>query len=1457
VFCYECDTGELRLANGTTPNQGRVEFCRNGVWGTVSDYWFDINDAKVVCRKLGYNPDGSGLTFSGGAPYGEGVGQVFLGYLNCQGTEDQILDCDYDNSWIDSDHSHDVGITCPYAACTSGALRLTGGYVSTEGTLEVCIGGAWNSICADSFQIQDGYVACRQLGFPATATQVITSYRFNNGHGSPTWTNFDCFGNESTLAACNHEVSVCQAYNTITATFAIVGLKCEGDVVGSCTEGSIRLSGPSSSQGIIEICSNNAWGTVSADDFGNKDGLVACRQLGRASPSVRVYSPSYFGDGSGGIFLSSMQCLGSENNLYSCNRNTYNSYDGSHSNDATIQCWNKVGVTCTDWDVRLAGGSSVYGRVEICQFQEWGSVCDDSWDRNDARVICKMRGFNPSYASFYLKSAFGDGNQIPINFDNIGCNPSSNVLNTDCNVDTQIESNCIYGRTAGVRCFLSDSCTDGAFRLQGGSTANEGELQVCRDGVWGYICDNNWKQQNARVVCRQLGKSTSLYSFSTGGFFGGSQDEAPLVYDRLDCTGSEQFYSACSLSDFGTVDPTCTGVGGIMCEDAVTCSDWSIQLAGTSTDYEGRLEICRSNVWTTVSDSQWDYNDAQVACRNLGYHAPWSVAVNNSQWGSGNKRVNYYNFSCDGSEGNLQSCISDSYTLSTPLNVWYDSKRAGVSCRRVSEAETCSSTGAVRLKDGINSRGGRFEVCMGGYWGSVCNSQWTAENTLVACRQVGYETLRPLTTTNAYAGQGEGPVNMAFVRCTGTEDSITDCPYQSGMGVTNCFHGNDVGIICPESPVDYYEVNITASLETGDIPINSDVTMTCNSYPAPPSGVTYQWRSSISEDPLVQSDITSPQATVTVSQRHPTVSHYYCAMMLGDEVLGIGTIKLTLRNLLVPTQYIFTGSIGNSVTLSVTQTSTDKVKYLRKLQWYFDGIPIQDSIISSYTTSSDNLSLTINNFNMLYSGEYYLQYDGLYLYQYSSQCEQTTLEVLREYPLFAPAVMWLQVGSDSTFQSQPPLVDSILTPSTYFTAYKKGTQYLTLTANAIVNPTTQFVSLNWREYTLSSFTSSSAPKLYQSSGILSPSINPHFNLNFVRPTVLQSGYYEISLSLDASTMLNTVGCGAVHGYNYADFFNTQLGFTNPLVLGSAKQEILYYESPSVRVVSDVMNFTVTSSATLTCTSYGGYPLYYNVTLIKNGASIANNIGSPQLVYNTDDNQIDSKYGTYQCMVNNSIDTDSTTIFLQQKASFDIPFEVDCNDPDVTWDNRNRDLFLPPIMKLLQEACNCSLSSSAVTIDNLVCIQDPSELIVTLSLIYSSDDGSLISTDVFQKLNTTFTMGNNLTLTLSNNQTLSVKWSVVSPPIVLPDEGLLAIMFIAGFLVSSIVFIIILVITCIVLTKRKEKVARVPAVGFHVGNGSQAQARAEDDRVNITNPKAAEGDDDDDWDKALEENEYIP
>ena len=55
---FRCNESEIRLGGGATPNEGRVEICLDNHWGTLCDNGWDVADAQVVCRQLGYRSEG-------------------------------------------------------------------------------------------------------------------------------------------------------------------------------------------------------------------------------------------------------------------------------------------------------------------------------------------------------------------------------------------------------------------------------------------------------------------------------------------------------------------------------------------------------------------------------------------------------------------------------------------------------------------------------------------------------------------------------------------------------------------------------------------------------------------------------------------------------------------------------------------------------------------------------------------------------------------------------------------------------------------------------------------------------------------------------------------------------------------------------------------------------------------------------------------------------------------------------------------------------------------------------------------------------------------------------------------------------------------------------------------------------------------------------------------------------
>ena len=111
-------------------------------------------------------------------------------------------------------------------------------------------------------------------------------------------------------------------------------------------------------------------------------------------------------------------------------------------------------IDCTSGSIRLVNGSNIYeGRVEVCVNNQWGTVCDDSWDTADAQVACRQLGYSTYSATAYRNAYFGEGTGF-IYLDDVSCTGTESSL-FSCSYTSN--HNCGHHEDAGVRCGRSKS----------------------------------------------------------------------------------------------------------------------------------------------------------------------------------------------------------------------------------------------------------------------------------------------------------------------------------------------------------------------------------------------------------------------------------------------------------------------------------------------------------------------------------------------------------------------------------------------------------------------------------------------------------------------------------------------------------------------------------------------------------------------------------------------------------------------------------------------------------------------------------------------------------------------------------------------------------------------------------------------------------------------------------------
>ena len=75
-----------------------------------------------------------------------------------------------------------------------------------------------------------------------------------------------------------------------------------------------------------------------------------------------------------------------------------------------------------------------------------------------------------------------------------------------------------------------------------------------------------------------------------------------------------------------------------------------------------------------------------------------------------------------------------------------------------------------------------MEVNYNGQWGTVCDDGWDDTDAGVVCRQLGFGS-SGRSYSNAYFGQGSGPIWLDSIVCTGNEPTLVSCGHL-GVNVT-------------------------------------------------------------------------------------------------------------------------------------------------------------------------------------------------------------------------------------------------------------------------------------------------------------------------------------------------------------------------------------------------------------------------------------------------------------------------------------------------------------------------------------------------------------------------------------------------------------------------------------------------------------------------------------------------
>ncbi|CAN0231784.1 unnamed protein product [Bubo scandiacus] len=448
VICSgSASSASLRLVGGESRCDGRLEIFQHGKWGRVLDDQWGMQEASVVCRQLRC---GEAETAYNCLKHQRGTGPVGLRRVRCTGHEANLTLCNTSlpESVPSAGIAEDVGVIC----WGSRQVRLVNGPGLCAGRVEIYYQHSWGTVCDDGWDLPDATVVCRQLGCGG-AVEAVGSAWFGEGSGQIWLDGVNCSGAEAALWDCpvgswgQHDCGHKEDAGVVCSEFV-----------------TLRLENSDGCSGRLQVFYNGTWGSVCSNSMTPKTVSLACKFLGcgdRGTLETRLP----YGKMSGPAWLDRVECGERNNFFWQCPSTPWNPQSCDDLQDEThITCngrWPEMTLvpkaacpnttSCTDREkIRAVGGENgCSGRVEIWHHGSWGTVCDDSWDMQDAEVACRQLGCGPPVSALD-EAAFGEGTG-PIWLEQVECRGTEPSLQ-DCWARPGDSGACRHKEDAAVHC---------------------------------------------------------------------------------------------------------------------------------------------------------------------------------------------------------------------------------------------------------------------------------------------------------------------------------------------------------------------------------------------------------------------------------------------------------------------------------------------------------------------------------------------------------------------------------------------------------------------------------------------------------------------------------------------------------------------------------------------------------------------------------------------------------------------------------------------------------------------------------------------------------------------------------------------------------------------------------------------------------------------------------------------